>query len=239
MRRSTRMMMMQHANRDPEMREWDEHKYGRGNEYSRMGGYDSYEEPEMRRRRGNDGRYMRSDYDRQMTGGMNTGMYSNAYSGDRMIGFDRDGMNWTRRMSSDWDRPMGYSGMSEDMPSSNMGNIYATGAIWTSPSNGGMMQPVTEVTAQKWVREFRNADGTTGPHFKMDQAEQYRNTNCPHCDKWEFYVAMNMMYSDYYEIAKKYGMDKPDFYAHMAKAFLDDPDAGDHKLSKYMECVVH
>lgn len=228
------MMMMQHANRYPEMREWDERKYGYGGDGSRMGDYDRYDDmPEMRRR-GSDGRYMRGDYDRQMTGGMNPNMYS----GDRMIGFDRDGMNWTRRMSSDWDRPMNYSGMSEDMPSSNMGNIYATGAIWTSPSNGGMMQPVTEVTAQKWVREFRNADGTTGPHFKMDQAEQYRNANCPECDRWEFYVAMNMMYSDYYETAKKFGADRPEFYACMAKAFLNDPDAGDHKLSKYMECVA-
>lgn len=233
------MMMMQQANRGADMREWDERKYGYGGDGNRMGGYDRYDDmPEMRRRRDSNGRYMHGDYDRQMTGGMNTGMYGDMYRGDRMIGFDRD-IDWTRRMSGGMDRPMDYAGMSEDIPQSNMGNIYATGAIWTSPSNGGMMQPVTEVTAQKWVREFRNADGTTGPHFKMDQAEQYRSTNCPHCDRWEFYVTMNMMYSDYCEIAKKFNMDKPDFYACMAKAFLDDPDASDHKLSKYMERVVH
>jgi hypothetical protein len=58
------------------------------------------------------------------------------------------------------------------------------------------------------------------------------------CDKWEFFVAVNMMYSDYCKVAEKMNVSKLDFYGHMAKAFLHDEDAGPHKLMKYMEEVV-
>lgn len=95
-----------------------------------------------------------------------------------------------------------------------------------------------EHKAKKWVDGMKNGDGTTGEHFKEQQAEQMRLAHCPDCDKHEFWAAMNMMYSDYCEVAKKMNMDRPDFYAHMAKAFLKDEDAGEDKLAKYMKYVA-
>lgn len=128
---------------------------------------------------------------------------------------------------------------------SSYGDIYAEGTIYAPGAMnrpmGGMTSrsygKVDEHKAQEWTRRMRNADGSSGPHFKPEQAEQIRASQCPHCDRWEFFAALNMMYSDYCEVAKKMGMDKPDFYAHMAKAFIDDDDAGEHKLAKYMETI--
>lgn len=121
------------------------------------------------------------------------------------------------------------------------GDIYAEGTIYAPGTMnrpmGGMMggdmsEPVDEHTARMWVQKM---DG--GEHFKPEQAEQFRAALCPHCDKWEYYVAINAMYSDYCETAKKMGMDKPEFYAHLGRDFLTDKDAGPHKLRKYMMTI--
>ena len=128
---------------------------------------------------------------------------------------------------------------------SRYGDIYAEGTIYApgamnrtmDRTKAGNYGKVDEHKAQEWTRRMKNADGSSGPHYKAEQAEQIRAAQCPHCDRWEFFVALNMMYSDYCEVAKKLGMDKPDFYAHMAKAFIDDDDAGEHKLAKYMETI--
>lgn len=116
---------------------------------------------------------------------------------------------------------------------SNDGRMI-TGATW---SKGMIPEKVEEHKAMEWVRDMRNPDGSTGPHFKQEMSEQLRAAHCPKCDKWEFMVALNMMYADYSEVAKKFSADKPEFYACMAKAFLEDPDAGEGKLAKYMEVI--
>lgn len=119
--------------------------------------------------------------------------------------------------------------------------MYAAGVAWAEPSDKHSKHPehyakeVDQATAMEWVQRMKNADGTTGPHYKPEQAEQLRSVHCPHCKRWEFFTALNMMYSDYSDVAKKMGVDKPEFYTCMAKAFLDDEDAGEHKLAKYME----
>ena len=68
-----------------------------------------------------------------------------------------------------------------------------------------------EHKAKEWVSRMKNNDGTTGEHFKAEQAEQMRNAHCPDCDKHEFWTALNMMYSDYCDVAKKMNIDRPDF----------------------------
>lgn len=95
-----------------------------------------------------------------------------------------------------------------------------------------------EERLKKWVKGMKNADGTTGEHFKEDHTNLLRANHCPGCDKTEFYAAVNMMYSDYCEVAKRMGVDNPDFYACMAKAFLMDKDAGKGKIGKYMRDVA-
>ena len=96
-----------------------------------------------------------------------------------------------------------------------------------------MTQPVDEQTARMWVQKM---DG--GEHFKVEQTEQQRMAVCPHCERWEFYTAMNAMYSDHCESAKKLGIDRPDYYGHLAKDFLKDKDAKPGKLRRYMETIA-
>ena len=83
-----------------------------------------------------------------------------------------------------------------------------------------------------------DTDGTTGPHWSMEQTEQARKQRGIDCDPLAFYVTMNMMYSDYCKAAEKVNASSVDFYAYMARAFVDDKDAGDGKISRYFSCVV-
>lgn len=177
--------------------------------------YDEYDMPESRRR-GRDGRFIRGEGEEGPE--------------SRMIGYDRgeDGPK------------MFYGG------NGNGGKLFAKGTMSYEPGKGDHEQmkhaekyaKVDEHTADDWVRRMQNADGSTGPKFKIDQTEQLRHMYGMDCDKWEFMVAMNMMYSDYCEVARHLGVDRVDFYAMMAKAFLCDEDAGENKLQKYMEKVV-
>ena len=113
------------------------------------------------------------------------------------------------------------------------GGGMIAGAVWSEHQP----EKVDERKAMEWTRKMKNPDGSTGPHFKPETAEQLRTAHCPMCDRWEFMVAINMMYADYAEVAKKFGADKPEFYVCMAKAFLEDPDAKDGKLARYMEVI--
>lgn len=103
------------------------------------------------------------------------------------------------------------------------------------------VEPLDEETAEKWVKDMDNVDGTKGEHYSMEQTDQLMKQYKVDCDPVDFYAALNMVYSDYKEVAKKMGVDKTDFYVCMAKAWLDDPDipgGGAEKLAKYYEYVV-
>ena len=98
-------------------------------------------------------------------------------------------------------------------------------------------------TAMQWAVAMRNADGTTGPHWSMDQTSAIadgmgvQETDIP---RWAWGVTMNMMYSDYYHVAVEFGLNRPEFYAALAKAFLLDKDGPgpERKLMEYYEHVV-
>ena len=96
---------------------------------------------------------------------------------------------------------------------------------------------IGESQAREWTMKMHNSDGTHGPHFAPDAAEQLRTAHCPDCDRWDFFAAVNMTYSDYASTLKKLGMDKPEAYACLAKAFLCDEDAKQGKLARYMKCI--
>ena len=72
---------------------------------------------------------------------------------------------------------------------------------------------------------MKNADGSTGPHYTMEQAKQIMDQQGYSGDEVDFFVAINMMYSDYCKVAKRNNCGTTEFYAAMAKAFLDDKDA--------------
>lgn len=204
----------------------------------------SYDNPEMRRGRGRNGRYVsRNEYPMPPT----------------QIGYDRDmedeytGPARNRMAYSPYDmagedRP--YPGKSVRYGNAYDGDIYARGSIVMSPNRKGKTRgdeeddddtyyaPIDERTAHKWAKKFRNADGSVGAHWTVEQLEPLRNSLAPTCEKWDLYVAANMMYSDYSKVAQKYGADRPEFYVEMAKAFLCDPDAKDGKLRRYIEFIA-
>lgn len=92
--------------------------------------------------------------------------------------------------------------------------------------------------ARHWLKKIRNADGSTGAHWNIDQTSGIMDKLNIACDECEFWVTMNMLYSDYCGVAKKYEVDNADFFACLAAAFLNDEDAVDDKLTAYYDYVV-
>ena len=95
-----------------------------------------------------------------------------------------------------------------------------------------------EHTAREWVDGMENEDGTTGPHWTMEQTKSVAAQRGITCDPVEFWAAMNMVYSDYCGVAKKLNVNNLDFYICMATAFLDDKDAGEGKMMRYYRHIV-
>lgn len=187
-------------------------------------------------------------YRSEMNGGYE-GNYGGGYESpeNRRRRSPRTG-RYIRGMSSEMDDDeYERRGYSPQMHGGNSyGDIYAEGTIYAP---GAMNKPhghmdkhhsheIDEEMAMEWVAGMKNADGTKGPHYKIDQVEQWRSTNCMDCEKWPFFVAVNMMYSDYCKTAEKMGVSKLDFYGHMAKDFLKDEDASPDKLYKYKEYIA-
>lgn len=97
---------------------------------------------------------------------------------------------------------------------------------------------MTKDMAERWAGMMENEDGTTGPHWSLDQAKQVMAQRNISGSPYDFWLALNMMYSDYSAVAKKMGVNTVEFYACMADAFLNDKDAVDDKLAAYYEYVV-
>jgi hypothetical protein len=134
-------------------------------------------------------------------------------------------------------RRIGFGGNSEtkgDRSEMNSRNIFFGGSHHRKHSDG----EITKEKAQKWTKQMKNSDGSTGAHWDFAQTKALGEKLGINVDPVEFYVAVNMMYSDYCGVAKKFGLDTADFYGHMAKAFLEDKDAGPDKLKNYFEEVV-
>ena len=103
-------------------------------------------------------------------------------------------------------------------------------------------EPFDRETETRWAEHMQNADGSTGPHWTMEQTSAVADASgagkdIPH---WVFGVTMNMMYSDYYDVARKFGVNVPEFYAELARAFLMDKDGPgpEEKLCAYYRCIV-
>ena len=105
------------------------------------------------------------------------------------------------------------------------------------------MHRLTEEDIQAWNDNMKNADGTTGGHWTVEQTTSVAKSvgvYFEHITPMEFNVAMNMMYSDYYMVLSKYGVDSAAAYGDLAKAFLFDRDGGKpaDKLTRYYCWVV-
>ena len=94
-------------------------------------------------------------------------------------------------------------------------------------------------TAKQWTSQMRNEDGTTGPHWTLDQTKQIMAQRKLSFSPAEFFATLNMIYSDFSPVIKKHGLGGSlDFYVDMAKSFLDDKDALPGKLSNYYNYIV-
>lgn len=93
--------------------------------------------------------------------------------------------------------------------------------------------------AEEWASKLQNEDGSSGPHWTMEQAKRIMAQRNLSLDPTEFWIAINLIYSDFSPVAKKHGVGgNLDFYVDMTKAFLNDKDAGPNKIARYYECVV-
>ena len=113
-------------------------------------------------------------------------------------------------------------------------------------SAGGTICTGREMTrddAEAWAAHMVNEDGTTGPHWGVDQTTAVAESMGMTWEKVSrpcWWITMNMMYSDYSGVAEKYGVSIAEFYADMARAFLMDKDGpgAKKKLAAYYHGIV-
>lgn len=233
MNRVSRMMMI--ANRgkrssSDERRMEYRHNDGMEHGYDRSGDY-------------------RHDYDAENRFRDNRGRehYDNGrYAPQNMGDYDVDGRGRHDRV--DWDG---------DVQSRYTDNVYPMRANYEAPrrkigfSIGGEMEHLPDEnrsrmagmafdrqTADKWVANMKNSDGSKGPHWSFDQAKQLMQQRKIDCDPVEFYAALNAVYSDFGAVAKKHGVSNVEFFADLARAWLDDEDAVPDKAAAYYEYIV-
>lgn len=144
-----------------------------------------------------------------------------------MIGFGE-------RETVEWERPI--RGMSVEYNDTHEMERHK-GQRMNGGAEGSEMQLTPEL-AEKWTKTMKNNDGSTGPHWNMEQTRQLAQQRGVNAEPAEFYAIVNAMYSDYCDVAKKHNVHNADFYVDMAKAWLRDKDAVPNKAAVYYECVV-
>lgn len=104
---------------------------------------------------------------------------------------------------------------------------------------------LTKFDMMRWKKMLRNADGSTGPHFEMQDVESAINKLGIRFDAYseaEFCMTMNMLYSDLCEVERANVSPEKEahHYAKLAKAWLEDDDGpeGSEKLALYFYCIV-
>ena len=102
---------------------------------------------------------------------------------------------------------------------------------------------MTRDDAEAWAAHMVNEDGTTGPHWPMEQTTALAESMGLSWDKispWCWWVTMNMMYSDYGSVAIHYGVSTAESFAELAQAFLFDKDGPGlkEKLAAYYHGTV-
>ena len=77
-----------------------------------------------------------------------------------------------------------------------------------------------------------NEDGTTGPHWTLDQTNSVAKSNgiiFEHFNEYDWNYVMNMMYSDYYGAVSN----DLSVYVKLSRKFLEDKDAPKGKALHY------
>ena len=84
----------------------------------------------------------------------------------------------------------------------------------------------------KATKNLVNEDGTTGPHWNLNQTTQVAKqsgVNFTNFNEYDWNYVMNMIYSDYYGSVPN----DASTYVRMSLKFLDDKDAKEGKALKY------
>lgn len=185
-----------------------------------MGGYGRSERDEM------EGGY--SNYEARMGGypGRPFPVYEDGRSNMNQIGFnaDRNEIRTNGRMDATY-------GARNEME-------HKTGHKMGGGAMSSVTMPMTRETAEHWIHHMKNADGTKGPHWTMEEAKKLMEQKKLRCDPYEFAAILNAMYSDYCGVMRKHGVESDDLYADLAAAWLMDDDAMPNKAMLYYECIV-
>jgi hypothetical protein len=97
---------------------------------------------------------------------------------------------------------------------------------------------LTQELAEAWTAHMENTDGTTGPHWTLEQSKHVQAQRNIPGDPVAFWAVLDSIYSDYGAVARKYGVDSVNFYADMAAAWLEDADANPDKAGLYYRHIV-
>lgn len=133
-------------------------------------------------------------------------------------------------------RNIGFNMGGYDEPRNGMRLHYGGKGMEHGGASGG---DFTEEDAEEWVSGMKNADGTAGEHWSMQQVKQLINQRKLKLDPVDLYIALNATYSDLCTFFKKYNINNMDAYIDYAKMFwLEDEDAVDDKMAAYYMYVV-
>lgn len=92
--------------------------------------------------------------------------------------------------------------------------------------------------AEEWTKKLKNADGSKGPHWTLDQAKQAMRQYDVICDPYEFWAVLNAIYSDDSKVAQKHGVNTLEYYVDRAMAWIYDKDANEGKAALYFTTIV-
>lgn len=152
------------------------------------------------------------------------------YGGMNLIGFNREDsadMRYGPSMHSDATMPQ-YNEMER-----RSGNIVSM----QRPETFGDVEFTPEI-AKEWTSHMKNEDGSTGPHWSMEQVEKLISQRGLDCDPYQFWAVMNAIYSDDVKVAKKHNVNTIDYYVDRTLAWLNDKDAVKDKAAAYFEYIV-
>ena len=101
-----------------------------------------------------------------------------------------------------------------------------------------MTMPMSKEMAEEWIYSMKNADGSRGPHWQMEEAKKLMERKKLNCNPYEFAAVLNALYSDYCKVFEKHGVMSEELYADLACAWLQDEDAMPNKAMLYYDCIV-
>lgn len=153
-----------------------------------------------------------------------------------------DGSGKFRREYEDGRRVVGFGGpeMPEVRGPERMDEMaHRRSQMDRGYSNSEAVAPLTLEKAKRWAEKMQNEDGSTGPHWSVEQTNQVLQQRGYKHEPASWYAILNAMYSDFCGVAQKYGLaGNVEFFADLAHAWLDDKDAVTDKAAAYYYYVV-